>query len=65
VLKKNYNEKCDVWSVGVMMFILIGGKPPFDGDNDKQITDKVSTGKYSMKDPIWNGISSDAKDLIN
>jgi len=48
-----------------MMFILIGGKPPFDGDNDKQITDKVSTGKYSMKDPIWNGISSDAKDLIN
>ena len=41
VLKKKYNEKCDVWSIGVMLFILLSGKPPFDGACDNEITDKV------------------------
>ena len=44
VLKRNYNEKCDVWSIGVLMFILLTGKPPFNGDTEREILNFVEKG---------------------
>lgn len=38
VIKKNYDQKCDIWSLGVIMYILLGGYPPFNGENDNEIT---------------------------
>ena len=64
VLNKKYNEKCDVWSVGVMLFILLSGKPPFDGADDNEITENVKIGKYKFDGKQWKKISDDAKDLI-
>lgn len=64
VLKCSYNEKCDVWSLGVILYVILSGKPPFDGVNDQAILKKVFEGKYSMDGPNWEGISEDAKDLI-
>lgn len=64
VLKQNYDERCDVWSVGVMLYILLSGKPPFDGDDDAAITQKVLEGRCTMKDPIWKEISREARSLI-
>mmetsp|Transcript_1056 Transcript_1056/g.1953 ORF Transcript_1056/g.1953 Transcript_1056/m.1953 type:complete len:494 (-) Transcript_1056:28-1509(-) len=64
VLNKNYDERCDIWSVGVILYILLSGKAPFDGDDDHEITEQVKIGNYNMKNGIWEVLSKDAKDLI-
>ncbi len=64
VLRKNYNEKCDVWSCGVILFILLCGHPPFNGSTEKKILEKVLKGLYEFKDHEWAGVSEKAKTLI-
>jgi calcium-dependent protein kinase len=64
VLQKKYDERCDVWSIGVILYILLSGKPPFDGDNDEEITEQVKIGTYSITGGVWQVVSSDAKNLI-
>ena len=66
VLSKNrsYSEKCDVWSCGIIMYILLTGLPPFNGENDEEIMTKIMNGKFDMNKYPWPIISSQAKDLI-
>jgi calcium-dependent protein kinase len=65
VLTTEYNEKCDVWSIGVMMYILLSGRPPFDGKDDKEIIKKVRAGDYSTNANEWKSISDEAVDLVD
>jgi len=64
VLNKSYNEKCDIWSCGVILYIILSGQPPFNGQSDQDIMKKVKIGKFSFTDPIWATMSDKAKDLI-
>lgn len=48
VLAENYDEKCDLWSIGVITYILLSGEPPFYGSTDDEILEKVKKGKYSF-----------------
>lgn len=64
VLTENYNQMCDLWSCGVILFILLSGKPPFSGKNDSIILEKIKIGKYNMQIKQFENISNEAKDLI-
>lgn len=64
VLAHSYNEKCDVWSIGVLMYILLSGEPPFDGKSERDILTSVKLGQYSLNGREWTNISKEAKDLI-
>lgn len=64
VLKGSYTTQCDNWSMGVVMYIMLSGKPPFGGRSNKEIIESVLKGSYSTSSTVWNGISKEAKDLI-
>jgi len=64
VLKGSYTTQCDNWSMGVVLFIMLSGKPPFGGKSNKEIIDNVLKGEYSFKNPVWENISDNAKDLL-
>lgn len=64
VLKRNYDEKCDVWSCGVILYILLCGYPPFNGPDDKVIFKRVLEGKFIFAEEDWCEISKSAMKLI-
>lgn len=64
VLKKKYDEKCDLWSCGVVLYILLCGYPPFNGVSERLIMENVLLGKYTMAGYEWDKISLEAKDFI-
>ena len=64
VIKRKYNEKCDIWSCGVIMYILLTGRPPFDGEDDNEILENVKIGKYDMTNHPFPLLSDESKDLI-
>ena len=65
VLKKNYNEKCDTWSVGVILYMTLTGIPPFDGETDDDIIDRIKIGKYSKTNKRFVEHSPEVIDLVN
>lgn len=64
VIKGDYNEKCDVWSVGIILYILLCGFPPFNGESDDDIMEAVVRGKFSFFHRSFEKVSSEGKNLI-
>ena len=64
VLTNSYNEKCDLWSCGVILYILLCGSPPFYGTCEEEIFNKIISCDYSFTQSVWKNISQDAKNLI-
>ena len=64
VLNGKYDEKCDIWSAGVILYIIICGYPCFNGDDDDEIFAAIQKGKINFPSPEWDSISNDAKELI-
>ncbi|KAG6622787.1 CAMK/CDPK protein kinase [Phytophthora cinnamomi] len=65
VLGRHYDKSCDLWSIGVITYILLCGYPPFYGDTDPEIFASVRAGRYDFDSPEWTNVSNEAKDLIS
>ncbi|CAL9087051.1 unnamed protein product [Musa textilis] len=64
VLQKNYGKEIDVWSAGVILYILLSGVPPFWAETEKGIFDAISQGYIDFESQPWPTISPGAKELI-
>jgi calcium-dependent protein kinase len=65
IMNENYNEKCDIWSIGVITFMLLSGKAPFYGDSDQAIFDMVKKGEVIFSHRSWKLVSVEAQDFIS
>lgn len=64
VLSGKYDHQSDIWSCGVIMYVLLCGYPPFFGDTDADVLAKVRLGVFNFNPADWKNVSDDAKSLI-
>ena len=64
IIKGNYDEKCDIWACGVILYILLAGYPPFSGNTDKEVYSQITNIKYDFDKERWKNYSKYAKELI-
>ena len=60
----SYGFEVDIWSCGVILYVLLCGFPPFYADNDPELYKLIQAGEYSFPSPYWDDVSDTAKDLI-
>ena len=65
VLKQSYNEKCDTWSVGVILYMTLVGRAPFDGKDDEEIIYKINSVDYNKNEPRLVKHSPEVRDLVS
>eukprot|EP01017_Pseudomicrothorax_dubius_P022951 TRINITY_DN2469_c0_g1_i4.p1 TRINITY_DN2469_c0_g1~~TRINITY_DN2469_c0_g1_i4.p1 ORF type:complete len:346 (+),score=96.27 TRINITY_DN2469_c0_g1_i4:154-1191(+) len=64
VIKKSYDAKCDIWSCGVILYVMLSGRPPFVGRSEADIMANIIRGTYSLEGETWSLISDEAKNLL-
>merc|ERR1712224_941201 len=64
VLKKSYTESCDAWSLGVIVYMLLSGAPPFYGKSDRAIKAAIVKGEYAFPPELFRDVSSEATAFV-
>jgi len=59
-----YSQQCDIWSIGVIMYMLLSRRPPFVAENEDELYERIKEGKISFDGKEWDGISESAQALI-
>lgn len=60
-----YTFKCDIWSAGVLLFIMLSGYAPFGNDDDDKVVERIKNCNYGFDDPFWTTVSDDVRNLIS
>jgi serine/threonine protein kinase len=61
---KGYGKEVDVWSIGIIMYILLWGYPPFFSDSTSELFEEIKAGNVEFQSPYWDDVSQEAKDLV-
>jgi len=64
VLEGRYAQQSDVWSIGVIMYILLCGAPPFSGPDTAAVLEAVRRGLVSFEEKEWKDVSTDSKEMV-
>lgn len=64
VFKGKYNEKCDLWSCGVILYVLLSGRLPFTGKTRQETTIQILNGHYTTTGNQWKKVSLEAIDFL-
>ena len=64
LVKGKYDQSCDIWSVGIVAYILLCGYPPFNGETDLDIFETIKQADFNFPSRAWKHVSPEAKDFI-
>jgi len=65
LLGGQYDNEVDIWSIGVITYVLLCGFTPFYGDNQRQLFERILHAKYDFPSPEWDDVSATAKDFVS
>ena len=65
VISGKYGNSCDVWGLGIILYSMLSGHLPFDGDNQTNLFNNIKNVPVPFDEKLWGPISEEAKDLVN
>jgi len=64
VVNGYYDERCDLWSCGIIIYAMLSGSPPWEGEAEHEVLGEIEAGKIYFDDNVWEEISETPKELI-